>query len=48
MAAGLAKSPMEMSDLAAMIDAREAKLLCDRRYAMLEALSTGENRWELF
>jgi hypothetical protein len=38
--------PKGMSDLAAMIDAREAKLLSNRRYAMLEAVSTGENRWK--
>ncbi len=38
MAAGLTKSPMEMSDLVAMIDAREAKILSEKRQAMLDAV----------
>ena len=37
MAAGLISSPMEMSQLVEMIDAREIKLLSERRQAMLEA-----------
>jgi IS1 family transposase len=37
MATGLTKSPMEMTDLVTMIDAREASLLSDKRQAMLEA-----------
>lgn len=37
MAAGLASSPMEMRDLVAMMDAREAKLLSEKRQALLQA-----------
>jgi hypothetical protein len=37
MAAGLTMCPMEMTDLVAMIDAREAAELSRRRQAMLEA-----------
>jgi hypothetical protein len=36
MAAGLARGPMEMTDLVAMIDAREVRLLAEKRQAMLE------------
>jgi hypothetical protein len=35
--AGLAFSPLETSQLVEMIDAREAKLLSEKRQAMLEA-----------
>jgi hypothetical protein len=37
MAAGLTSSPMEMRDLVAMMDAREAQLLWERRQALLQA-----------
>ena len=36
MAAGITTSPMEMVDLIAMIDARETRLLSERRQALLE------------
>jgi len=36
MAAGLASSPMEMSQLVAMIDAQESAALTERRQRMLE------------
>jgi hypothetical protein len=37
MAAGLASGPMEMSQLVEMIDAREAALLKEKRYALFAA-----------
>ena len=37
MAAGIATSPLELSDLVALVDARETRLLSEKRQAMLEA-----------